>query len=68
MPPTCLHPDLHPLRCNCCGLPFARVQNGALVIESHHHGQRHVNVISVAELRRLLAEPKQDDEAADNDR
>ncbi len=41
------------LRCNC-GLPWAEVQNGCLVVLSRHRGQQHVNVITLEELRRLL--------------
>lgn len=44
------------LRCGCCGLPFARVQNGCLVVQSSHHGESHVNVIPLDEVRRLLEE------------
>lgn len=41
------------LRCGQCGLPWAKISNGVLVVESRHHGDRHVNVISLAELERL---------------
>jgi hypothetical protein len=49
-------PDAEPvvLKCAACGLPFARVQNGALVIESRHHGDKHYNVIALDMLRDLL--------------
>ena len=49
------------LRCKC-GLPWATVQNGQLVVQSKHFGQCHVNKISLAELIRVLcrgAEPEQ---------
>ena len=39
-----------PLRCAKCGLPYATMQNGAIVIESRHHGEKHINVVSVWEL------------------
>lgn len=42
------------LRCQC-GLPWGRLSNGVLIIESRHHGQTHTNVIAVAELQRLAA-------------
>ena len=42
-----------PFFCGCCELPFARLQNGVLVIQSNHHGEKHQNVIAVAELVRL---------------
>ena len=41
------------LRCSCCGLPFAVLQNGALVVQSQHSGNKHTNAISLAELARL---------------
>ena len=41
------------LRCGQCGLPWAKISNGVLVVESRHHGDRHVNVISLDELARL---------------
>lgn len=44
------------LRCAQCGLPFARIQNGVLVVESRHHGQVHVNVLSLANILELLQE------------
>lgn len=37
-------------RCYKCDLPFARLQNGSIVIESRHHGEKHVNSISVWDL------------------
>lgn len=42
------------LRCKECGLPFAQIQGGALIIQSVHSGQKHVNVISIAELFKLV--------------
>jgi hypothetical protein len=42
------------LKCSCCDLPFAVVQRGVLVIQSRHHGERHVNVLTLEELRRML--------------
>ena len=48
------------LRCEQCGLPFARIQNGVLVVESRHHGQVHLNVISLAAIRELLQEVSPD--------
>lgn len=46
------------LRCTCgaCRLPFAKIINGALVIESVHHGERHRNAIGIDHLLRLLSE------------
>jgi hypothetical protein len=41
------------LRCGQCGLPWAKISNGVLVVESRHHGDRHVNVISLDELARM---------------
>jgi len=33
------------LRCTCCGLPIAHIDDGVLVIESRHHGARHRSAI-----------------------
>jgi len=44
------------LRCGQCGLPWAKICNGVLVVESRHHGDRHVNAIAIAELERLHKE------------
>ena len=41
-------------RCHECNLPFARLQNGAIVIESRHHGEKHTNSISVWDLVLLV--------------
>lgn len=38
------------LRCRFCGTPYAELRNGVLIIEQRHHGDKHVNVISVWEL------------------
>ena len=37
-----------------CKLPSARVQNGALIIESRHHGEIHRCTISLHLLQNLL--------------
>ena len=44
--------DVVDLRCTCgaCRLPWARIKNGCLVVESKHHGERHVNQIALPEL------------------
>jgi hypothetical protein len=41
------------LKCECCGLPFARLVNGCIVVESRHHGEKHQNAIAVDELVKL---------------
>lgn len=51
--------DVLLLRCGQCGLPWAKVQNGVLVVESRHHGERHVNVIALAELFKLWQEAQE---------
>jgi hypothetical protein len=38
------------LKCSCCDLPFATIQRGVLVIVSRHHGDKHINVLSLADL------------------
>ncbi len=37
------------LRCQC-GLPYARIENGCIIIESRHHGETHQNVMPLATL------------------
>lgn len=44
-------------KCACCGLPFARIENGVLIIESRHHGEKHTNVIPLSD---LIEVPKAD--------
>jgi hypothetical protein len=44
------------LRCDDCGLPWARVRNGVLMVESRHHGEKHTGVIPVAELVKMCQE------------
>lgn len=41
------------LKCKC-GLPYAHLQNGQLVIQSKHYGTCHVNRISLAKLVEIL--------------
>lgn len=41
------------LRCSTCNLPFAKMENGVLIVESAHRGQKHVNVVAISELVRL---------------
>lgn len=41
------------LKCKC-GLPWATVQNGQLVVQSKHYGECHVNKISLAKLVELM--------------
>ena len=50
------------LRCGQCGLPWAKISNGVLVVESRHHGDRHVNVIALEELLRAWAEREKEAE------
>jgi hypothetical protein len=44
------------LRCACCGLPYARLVDGKVVIVSRHHGEAHANAVSLAELEKLCQE------------
>ena len=41
--------DKHPLACDC-GLPAGYLQNGLIVIECRHHGQKHVTYFSLLDL------------------
>lgn len=46
-------------QCGACTLPYARVQNGILVIQSDHYGKTHTNVLTLEEVRRLLEDARQ---------
>ena len=52
------------LRCAYCGLPWAKVQNGVLIVESHHHSDKHVNVIPLDDLQRVYEEAQRHPEPA----
>lgn len=41
------------LRCAVCNLPWAKIRNGVLIVESRHHGAVHQNVIALDVLARL---------------
>jgi hypothetical protein len=41
------------LKCKC-GLPWAYLQNGQLVVESKHYGETHLNQISLRKLIEVL--------------
>jgi len=41
------------LRCAICNLPWAKIRNGVLIVESRHHGAVHVNVIAVDEVAQM---------------
>lgn len=43
----------NPLICHSCNRPFARLENGVLIIESRHSGETHTNTVAIAELARL---------------
>jgi hypothetical protein len=49
--------DRRVLRCRYCGLPFAALQNGVLIIESKHNSTKHVNVLTLEVLQQLMREP-----------
>jgi hypothetical protein len=51
------------LRCGVCGLPWAKVQNGVLIVESHHHSDKHVNVMPLDELQRLADDAQHQERA-----
>jgi len=44
------------LQCASCVLPWARIENDVLIVESRHHGAIHVNVIPIQELVRIVEE------------
>jgi hypothetical protein len=45
-----------PLRCQCrdCNTPIAKVQDGVLVIIARHDGEKHVNILKIEDLIKLL--------------
>lgn len=43
------------LRCPC-GLPFARLQSGYIVVQSKHYGKLHVNSVALWDLLRMVLE------------
>ena len=45
-----------------CGLPWGKIENGCLIIESRHHGEKHTNHISLDMLYRLLQASKTETE------
>lgn len=60
------------LRCEECGTPYAALQKGVLVIESIHHGRKHVNVIAVWDLvlmvlKQISGEAVQDEDEMGSD-
>jgi hypothetical protein len=50
MPP----PEPIVLKCACCDLPFATIQRGVLMVNSRHHGDKHVNVVTLQDLIQWL--------------
>lgn len=39
------------LHCACCGLPWARIRGGELIVASRHHGEQHINAIALTEIK-----------------
>jgi len=56
--------ELGYVRCKDCQLPFARVLNGLLVIESRHGGMKHTNSIRLEDVVELLQERVRQKECA----
>jgi hypothetical protein len=42
------------LVCSCCGLPWATIQNGVLVVVARHGGDKHTNVLRLDDLYELM--------------
>ena len=40
------------LRCQC-GLPWIKIQNGCIIVQSRHHGETHTNTASIDMLRQM---------------
>jgi len=49
------------LRCSKCNLPFAKIQNSCIIIESSHHGEKHINAVAIDELVRMCGLQPQPD-------
>lgn len=43
------------IRCDCCNAPIAEIRGGCVIIVGRHHGERHVTVLTLAQLVALLA-------------
>jgi len=41
------------LYCTACGMEWARVANGALIVQSRHRGETHSNAIGAVEFLKL---------------
>ncbi len=41
------------LRCIICGIPWATIQDGMLIVKARHRGRTHTNRIAIAELVEL---------------
>jgi len=55
-------PERVMLRCADCGLPWAHIQNGSLVVKSRHRGRVHVNTIGIVDLLAAVCAPEDRDE------
>ena len=53
--------DVVLLRCtkHPCDLPWAKIVNGCLVVESRHHGKVHTNQIALPDLLAMMCKPGQ---------
>jgi len=51
--------DVVLLRCSKhpCTLPWGKIVNGCLVVESKHHGERHTNQIALPDLIAAMCGP-----------
>lgn len=43
------------LRCDECGRPFAILKDNVLIIKSRHGGKEHTNVVTLAELMKMMS-------------
>jgi hypothetical protein len=44
------------LLCHKCNLPFFRIENGVMSVESKHGSAKHTNTLTIAHLKMLLIE------------
>lgn len=46
------------LRCAVCGLPWLTVQGGAIIVQSTHSGDKHINTVSLEYLINMLKDER----------
>ena len=47
---------IHAVRCDHDGLKMAEIKGGHLILRAKHHGETHIKILSLEELRKSAAE------------